>query len=351
MYWRIFHTVVLALTCVTATGGAQLAAIEGVMSPAAGAWPSFLQSLLIIVREGFEAILVLGAVVAFLIKTGNRRHLGSIWTGAAIGIVASAITVVLLRTVLSAMPASREIIEGVTMLVAVVVLFSVSYWLISKVEAAKWQQFIIQKVNSALDHGGGKALALVAFLAVYREGAETALFYQALFADGTNVMLPIGLGIAVGALVLAVVFTLFYRFGVRIPLRPFFAATSVVLYYMAFVFMGKGVHELQEGGALPLTRLSGLPDVAAIGIYPTMETLTAQLLLVALFGLALVKTFGPSRAVAPAAPRSARPAPDRPVRIPMTFDMPAPRRVRGEIREPLVAGGDETASSPRRSDA
>ena len=91
-----------------------------------------------------------------------------------------------LATVLSALPASREVIEGATMLVAVAVLFSVSYWLISKVEAAKWQQFIRGKVNAALEHGGGTALAFVAFLAVYREGAETALFYQALFNEGTG---------------------------------------------------------------------------------------------------------------------------------------------------------------------
>src|SRR4029079_1214445 len=95
-------------------------------------------------------------------------------------------------------PTSREIVEGVTMLVAVAGLFSVSYWLISRVEAAKWQQFIKEKVTNALEHGGGKALAFVAFLAVFREGAETALFYQALFNEGTHVVLPITLGILVG---------------------------------------------------------------------------------------------------------------------------------------------------------
>src|SRR4029077_19542676 len=180
----------------------------------------------------------IGAVVALLIKTGHRERLRSIWLGIALGLVASLATAVVMKTLLAAMPASREIVEATTMLVAVVVLFSVSYWLISKVEAAKWQQFIREKVNTALEHGGGRALALVAFLAVYREGAETALFYQALFHEGAHVILPITLGILVGFGALAVIFTLFYRFGVRIPLRPFFSVTSVLLYYMAFVFMG-----------------------------------------------------------------------------------------------------------------
>src|ERR1051326_910322 len=262
------------------------------------AYEAFVQSFLIILREGFEAILVIGAVVAFLLKTGHRERLRDIWMGVALGLLASALTAVVLKTVLGAMPASREIIEGLTLLVAVGVLFSVSYWLISRVEAAKWQQFIREKVATALEHGGGKALAFVAFLAVYREGAETALFYQALFDEGPHVVLPISLGIVAGFAALAVIFTLFYRYGVRIPLRPFFSVTSVLLYYMAFVFTGKGIKELQEGNAVPITTIHGFPTVEALGLYPTWQTLLAQMVLLALFVFAVAKTFWPKRSVA-----------------------------------------------------
>src|SRR5690242_3453131 len=262
------------------------------------AYESFVQSFLIILREGFEAILVIGAVVAFLLKTGHRERLRDIWAGVLLGLLASAVTAIVLKTVLGAMPASREIIEGLTLLVAVGVLFSVSYWLISRVEAAKWQQFIREKVNNALEHGGGRALAFVAFLAVYREGAETALFYQALFNEGSHVVLPISLGIVAGFAGLAVIFTLFYRFGVRIPLRPFFSVTSVLLYYMAFVFTGKGIKELQEGNAVPITTIHGFPTVEALGLYPTWQTLLAQMVLLALFVFAVAKTFWPKRSVA-----------------------------------------------------
>ena len=265
--------------------------------PTTGAWGAFLQSFLIILREGFEAILVIGAVVAFLLKTGHRERLRSIWAGVAAALVASAATAIVVATVLSAVPASRELIEGATMLVAVAVLFSVSYWLISKVEAAKWQQFIRAKVNAALEHGGGTALAFVAFLAVYREGAETALFYQALFNEGTGNGLPITLGLLLGFGALTIVFTLFYRFGVRIPLRPFFATTSVLLYYMAFVFMGKGIRELQEGNLMTITVIPGFPHVEALGLFPSVETLLGQALLLVLFVFALAKTFWPRRAV------------------------------------------------------
>ena len=262
--------------------------------PTGSGWTAFLQSFLIILREGFEAILVIGAVVAFLIKTGNRDRLKSIWTGIALGLVASALMAVIMMTVLAHLPMSREIVEGVTMLIAVAVLFSVSYWLISKVEAAKWQKFIREKVSTALDHGGGKALALVAFLAVFREGAETALFYQALFSEG-NVALPLSRGIVVGFGALAIIFTLFYRFGVKIPMRPFFTVTSVLLYYMAFVFIGKGIRELQEGNVIGITVLRGVPSAPSMGIFPSAETLVAQGILLALFLFMVIRTFLPEK--------------------------------------------------------
>ncbi len=277
---------------------AGLPGVKELAGPPASGWGAFLQSLLIILREGFEAILVIGAVVAFLVKTGHRERLRSIWTGVLLALGASAATAVVLATVLRALPATREVIEGATMLVAVAVLFSVSYWLISKVEAAKWQKFIREKVDAALQKGGGTALALVAFLAVYREGAETALFYQALLNEGTDILWPILAGVVVGGGMLAIIFTLFWKYGIRIPLRPFFAVTSVLLYYMAFVFMGKGIRELQEGGVVSITVLPGWPHVDAMGIFPSVETLLAQLLLLVLFAFALLKTFWPARSVA-----------------------------------------------------
>ena len=276
---------------------AGLPEVVALTAPAGSGWEAFWQSFLIILREGLEAILVVGAVVAFLIKTGHRDRLRNIWWGVGYALVASAATAIVLKTLLAAMPASREIIEGVTMLVAVAVLFSVSYWLISKVEAAKWQAFIKDKVNNALNHGGGRALTFVAFLAVYREGAETALFYQALFNEGPNVIMPLTMGMLAGFVALAIIFTLFYRFGVRIPLRPFFSVTSALLYFMAFVFMGKGVRELQEGNALPLTAIPGFPHSEFLGIYPSWQGVLAQLMLLVLFAFAVLKTFWPKRSV------------------------------------------------------
>ena len=252
----------------------------------------FVESFVILVREGLEAILIVGALMTFLAKMGaaNRRRDVHIGVGAAVG--ASVLTAVVLETIFQLTPAKREALEGTTMMVATVVLFYVSYWLLSKMEVAKWNHFVKSKVQDALTSGSALALASAAFLAVYREGFETVLFYKALFLSGASGgVMPVVAGIVLGAVVLVVVYIGIYRFGVRLPLKPFFGVTSAFLYYMAFVFAGKGIAELQEGGLISTTVVTWAPRVPALGIYPTVESLAAQGLLLALLLAALVWTF------------------------------------------------------------
>jgi high-affinity iron transporter len=271
-------------------------------------WGAFFESLLIIVREGFEAILIIGAVIAFLLRTGNAARVREVKWGAGLGLLASAVLAVILRTVLVNAPASREVIEGATMLAAVLVLFSVSYWLLTKVETAHWQKFIREKVGAALTSRNATALAVVAFLAVFREGAETALFYQAIFLRGPQVILPVVLGFGVGAVILVAVWIGFHRFGLKLPLRGFFATTSALLYTLAFVFLGKGLRELQEGNVLSITPINGGPYFEPLGIFPSVETISAQGVLVALALFAAWRTFGGRRAAEPVTAAPAAPA-------------------------------------------
>jgi high-affinity iron transporter len=178
----------------------------------------------------------------------------------------------------------------------------VSYWLLSKMEVVKWTRFVKSKVQDAVTHGSALALGTAAFLAVYREGFETVLFYKALFisAGPGAAAAPVLAGMLAGFILLVGVYVAMNRFGVRLPLKPFFAVTSAFLYYMALVFAGTGIAELQEGGFVPLTPLAGVPRAPAIGLHPTVETLTAQGLLVVLALVALVWTFviEPRRAIA-----------------------------------------------------
>ncbi len=265
----------------------------------------FVQSFVIMLREGLEAILIVGALMAFLAKMGasdRRRHVNA---GILAAIVASLITALALETVFHLSAAHQEALEGATMVVATVVLFYVSYWLLSKMEVVKWTHFVKSKVHDAVTHGSALALATAAFLAVYREGFETVLFYKALFisAGPTAAAAPVLAGMLLGFVILVGVYVAVNRFGVRLPLKPFFAVTSAFLYYMALVFAGTGVAELQEGGFVPLTPVAGVPRIPTIGLHPTVETLAAQGLLVALALVALVWTFGVEPRRAPAAER------------------------------------------------
>lgn len=245
-------------------------------------YETLLASFLILVREGFEAILVIGAIAAYLIKSGNSRKTRVVYYSSVAAVLASFLTAYALQKVFAISGASQEILEGVTMLVAVVVLFFVSHWMIGKSEARAWQGYIEGKVQSSLSGGSTLSLGAAAFLAVYREGAETVLFYQALLADAAGHMEMVWYGFGLGCLALVMIF-LIVRFGsMKLPLKPFFLGTSILLYVMAVSFAGGGVKELQEAGVVGVTAVPGLEAIDILGIYPTWETLTPQILLVVL---------------------------------------------------------------------
>jgi high-affinity iron transporter len=251
----------------------------------------FVQSFVLLLREGLEAILVVGALMAFLLKTGAGHRRRDIHVGVVAAIGASLLTALLLETIFQVSRSSQEALEGAVMLVATAVLFYVSYWLLSKMEVAKWNRFVKGRVQDAISSGSALALASVAFLAVYREGFETVLFYKALFLAGAGAVLPVVVGMIVGGACLAAVYLAINRWGVRIPLKPFFGVTSAFLYYMAFVFAGKGIAELQEGNVIGTTVIAWVPRVPALGVYPTLESLALQSILVLLLLAGLVWTF------------------------------------------------------------
>ncbi len=237
----------------------------------------FGQSLVIILREGLETILILAALSAFLVKAGaaDRRRELSFGVGGAV--VASLATAAVVAVVLRVSHAQQEAIEGLTMLLASAVLFAVTSWIVSKVQTERWQAFVRVQMQAALGSRRGLAIIGVAFLAVYREGVETVLFYAALLgtAHGTGGIGAVVAGLAVGLLFLVGLYLGMERWGVRIPLRPFFAVTGVLLTVMSVSFAGQGVAELQGVGWVPATPVH-LPALPALGVFPTLQTLGIQ---------------------------------------------------------------------------
>jgi high-affinity iron transporter len=240
----------------------------------------FLGSLLIIVREGFEAILVVGAIAAYLIKSGNKKSTRPVYLGAIIALGVSVLMAWALNLITAISGGqNQEIIEGATMLVAVVVLFYVSNWMVSKAEAGAWSSYIEGKVQSSITRGSIFSLAFAAFLAVFREGAETILFYQALLAQTQTYVNMVWLGLGIGSVLLVGVYLAIRFLSIRLPLKPFFLGTSILLFAMSVTFVGNGIKEFQEGNLVGVTPVPGLGSVSILGIYPTLETLIPQAIL------------------------------------------------------------------------
>ena len=246
---------------------------------------AFTASLIILLREGLEAILVLAAIIAFVAKTGRRDALPWVHGGWVAALVLGALTWVLATFVVNISGANRELTEGVTALVAAAVLLYVGYWLHGKSYAQAWTRFIGEQVGQALAKRTLWAMAAVSFLAVYREMFEIVLFYQALWAQaGEAGRASVLGGAAAAAVLLAAIGLALFKYSVRLPIGPFFGSMSALLALLAVVFTGHGVAALQEAGVIQASRL-GFNPLPLLGIYPSAEALGAQLFAAVLVAL------------------------------------------------------------------
>lgn len=277
---------------VQAAGGEALRLLQAARDTQTGAslspGVSFVSAFVILLREGLEAILVLGAIAAFLGKTERRDALAWLHGGWIAALAVGALTWAVSTWFISISGATRELTEGLTALIASAVLFYVGFWMHSKLAARRWQHFIQDSVQKALDGRALWAVAGIAFIAVYREVFETVLFFQALSAQITvgAAHSAMAAGALAGGVLLVGISWAIFRFGVRLPLRQFFGATAAVMIALSVIFAGKGVAALQEAGKLPLDPVA-FPRIELLGIYPTLQSLGIQLV-VLLAALALL---------------------------------------------------------------
>jgi high-affinity iron transporter len=252
--------------------------LEGTRLPAGAA---FLSAFVILLREGLEAVLVLAAIFALLIKAGRRDALPYVHAGWMAALALGGLTWLIASYAVAISGSTRETTEGVTALVAAAVLLYVGFWMHSKAYAERWRTFLQGQLRDALSARTMWALALVSFLAVYREAFETVLFYQALWMQAAPAYAPLLGGLLTAAVALAVLSWLILRGSVRLPLGLFFGATSGLLALLSVVFVGKGIAALQEAGALPVDPVD-LPGIPALGLYPNLQGLALQALLILL---------------------------------------------------------------------
>lgn len=286
---QMLHEDANTLDGVSGTENANASSVDEATASASADAMAWSSSFLIILREGFEAILIVGAIVAYLKvsagddKKAKSRKARPVYIGAILGIAASFLLAWLLNAIKLANTASQELIEGITALIAVCVLYYVSNWMLSKSESDAWTGYIKNKVARSSERGSMFALAFTAFLAVFREGAEVVLFYQPLLGQGRDA--SVWSGFIIGCICLIFVWMLIHFLSIRIPIKPFFLATSILMFIMSISFLGAGIKELIEAdvvGATSPAWLQWIPYTEfldMLGIYPILETLIPQLIL------------------------------------------------------------------------
>ncbi|HDZ4931503.1 TPA: FTR1 family iron permease [Campylobacter jejuni] len=254
----------------------------------------FVWALGIIIREGLEALIIVVAIVSYLVQSGNKNRLNIAYSALFTGVILSFITAFGVSWLFKENAGqSRELIEGVTMLIAVFLLFYVGFWLLSNAQNKKWASFIKQGAIDAISNNSAKTLWITVFLAVYREGTETVLFYQALFFDAktsTDFSAVFG-GLGLGILILIILYFLLKAEAIRIPIKQFFYITSYIIFYMVFVFTGKGIAELIEGKVIIPSLISiNFEPILWLGIYPYYETLIPQFIVLILLTIGILIT-------------------------------------------------------------
>lgn len=257
------------------------------------------------IREGLEALLVVAAVIAYLVKSGNKRFAKWIYLGVVAGLAGSGLVAVLFTFLFGGSGPIQEISEGVCALIATLMLLWTSNWMLNKSSVEAWNNYIRNKTETAVAGAQSKvesgqslglgmitSLAMLSFLAVFREGAETVIFYESIYSMSQDAH-GMWVGGLTAAAVLIVIFLILRFTSVKIPIGPFFLVTSILMAALVVIFAGGGIHALIEGDLIEGTYLSIVPTNDWIGLYPYVETIAAQVIaaiaVVALFVVGFIK--------------------------------------------------------------
>ena len=246
---------------------------------------AFVQAAVILLREGLEAMLVIAALAAYLRKVGGGHRITALYGGALAAIAASIVAAWAFAVLNSGQ--HSDILEGFVILAAAALMLYVSGWLLMKQDPRGWQDYLASKADGALAQDTAWAVSALAFFAVFREGAETVLFINALAVTEGGWSAGLFGGLAAATVGLAVLFYFINMIAQRIPLRPLFIITSAFLFAMGIKFIGEAIQEFQEQNIVSFTAVKSFAWAQSLGLNPTLEALSAQLLVI----LAALATF------------------------------------------------------------
>ncbi|WP_026748231.1 FTR1 family protein [Leptotrichia trevisanii] len=250
---------------------------------------TFVDAMFILLREGVEALLIVLALVSSLKAANQKKGLRWVYTGAATGILASIIIAFVLQALFPAVSSgtNREILEGFVGIFAVIMMIGIGFWLHSKSSLKSWKNYIDRKMDIVLSTGSFISMFVLSFLAVFREGAETILFYAGILPLISLQSLIIGIVSAILILVI-IAFVLIYASS-KIKIHQIFLVLTWTIYFLAFKMLGTSIHMLQVVGILPLHVVNFIPTVEILGIYANMEVFICQLILITIITFATFK--------------------------------------------------------------
>ena len=250
---------------------------------------SAVDAMLILLREGVEALLIVMALVTVLKSAKLVKGLKWVYAGALLGILASAAIAVALQFLFPAVTSAsnREVIEGAVGIIAVGMMIVIGIWLHRKSSVKKWNQFMESQMKAVTATGSFISMFALSFLAVFREGAETILFYVGILPRIRSFDFFLGIGLALAVLAILAIFMTKASHLVK-PHKIFFILTWMI-YALAFKMLGVSLHALQLTNMLPNHILSNFPTIDWAGIYPSWEVLACQVLFVLIVGIVTVK--------------------------------------------------------------
>jgi high-affinity iron transporter len=251
----------------------------------------FSASLVILLREGLEALLVVIALMTVLIRTNRRDALKYVHAGWVLALIAGVATWAVAQSIIDISGASREMMEGVAALLAAIMLLYVGIWMHSKTNAEQWQAYIQKHISTQLRAGTLWGLTLLAFIAVYREVFETVLFYQSLLTQASPEQYSVAVsGFITGVVILAIVAWAILKYSIKLPVARFFSMTTYLLLALAFILMGKAITALQEAAVISISALPMHVDLPWIGVGSTWQGAFAQIAVILFFAFYRIST-------------------------------------------------------------
>lgn len=253
-----------------------------------GNWALF-NSFTIIFREGLEVAILFGIILSIVKLSENALAITISYLGIISAIFLGIITWIISQFIISISTLQREMLEGIVSLLAAIVLFQVSYWLISKSENKIWIGYIKEKLKSSLNKSNLFFIFSLSFLAGYREAFETVLFYQAMIINTPKTDLNyVIFGFLLGLITIIIISYGILKLQLKLPLNLIFPITVTLLYILSFIFTGQAIRSFQEANLISTTSLNFLPTIDFLGIYPTIETTLAQSIFIILVILAII---------------------------------------------------------------